>query len=36
MDDYKSLALALLATGIAAYAVRWYTDPVRTVNLIEC
>ena len=28
MDDYKPVALAFLAVGIAAYAVRWYTDPV--------
>nr|VWO96215.1 Repressed by TUP1 protein 4 [Ganoderma boninense] len=34
MDDYKSLALALLATGIAAYAVRWYTDPLRAIPTV--
>ena len=28
MDDYKQISFALLAIGLTAYAVRWYTDPV--------
>ncbi|PIL27965.1 cytochrome P450 [Ganoderma sinense ZZ0214-1] len=34
MDDYKSLAFALLAAGIATYAVRWYTDPLRAIPTV--
>ncbi|PIL27969.1 cytochrome P450 [Ganoderma sinense ZZ0214-1] len=34
MDDYKSLVFTLLAAGIATYAVRWYTDPLRAIPTV--
>ncbi|PIL30270.1 cytochrome P450 [Ganoderma sinense ZZ0214-1] len=34
MDDYRQVALALLAAGIATYAVRWYTDPLRAIPTV--
>ncbi|KAM5541320.1 hypothetical protein V8D89_004874 [Ganoderma adspersum] len=34
MDDYRPVALAFLAVGFAAYAVRWYTDPLRAIPTV--
>ncbi|PIL27970.1 cytochrome P450 [Ganoderma sinense ZZ0214-1] len=34
MDDYKQLIFACLAAGIATYAVRWYTDPLRAIPTV--
>ncbi|KAM5535260.1 hypothetical protein V8D89_011066 [Ganoderma adspersum] len=31
MDDYKPLVFACLAICLYAYAVRWYTDPLRAI-----
>nr|VWO96212.1 Cytochrome P450 51 [Ganoderma boninense] len=34
MDDYKDLVFACLTAGIAAYLVRWYTDPLRAIPTV--